>query len=992
MESSLLKSAISVAPENGKIAKTTAKHASTQINLPEELAEKLREAVREVIPESDLMADGYEENLHVTTKYGVKESEDDLVKAVAGQAAFVVELGKTHVFDPSESSDGAAPVAVLVDAPELHELHTAIDKAMGVKEDSFPDYLPHVCLAYVKPEAASKYEGLDIFKGIAFEADSITISKKDRVCVAVPFGKAKTAASDRGSCVTLAADAEGFPPAVVVRFPQRGMQWRQVLKIVKQIVGEVAGKRVPWRDIRIFENPWGGYAEQQERFPEWAAKQKLVMYDIMPDGSFQSVGKPHAPLAIQGSHKTPPLSDTVYENPEIGQETNAYADIPERVKGVEALPTLEELAPEMFEKKAAGFPSLEEVLEYGGGSVESVVNDLVDWEPLRKKVKNLPEAEQETALNKLGLKEVTRRWKQVNALMQSHKFPLTVYRGVCANSAKEVVTDPDFVSKESITGRGLGVYWAYDEDSAYLSKELLHNCPAWGKKGIIMFRAVISDPSKVDWLHTAWTNLAAEDEKEVHLVKGARIQVTGVKKYGETTWRNPPPRFRSVTAVFAEAQNQVQHTDHKPVGMYKTPKRDPFQEEWDLFAPKDEPEAQEPETNAPMTPGGEIKSLLNKAAAKATYVTLWDLVNIAGGPLRIKNQCKTPEEALALLNDTHAKYLRNLRTKFIGMHVVPEDPSRIAAWVEQLYSENKKTAAPLHDEAKHKTYYHGTDEEARAQAILKEGIQPREIILPNKAKSRAMQAPVPDRVYLTDSFGYAAIYALGGQAFGMGLSDRTKTNYTADMWLKNHIKAGEYGYIFEVRGADLAGDVVPDEDSIGEALAWMIDYKKDTRRLEELETQPERWKGEKEGLQRGLKAVMEQPIAKAPEDIQNRLAWLKTYLTPAQLDRIDEAAVQSQVGKKLQKRLPPDVAEWLLDHGAHVAHQGPVFPDRCWRFGKKDALYTTDLQSILQEVPIRKIAAAQPVAPVYFYIEVPRWARERFCRLHHIEEKDKYDV
>ena len=58
-----------------KLAKTSAKHASTQINLPEELAKKLQEAVRKVIPESDLMADGYEDSPHITVKYGVEEDE-----------------------------------------------------------------------------------------------------------------------------------------------------------------------------------------------------------------------------------------------------------------------------------------------------------------------------------------------------------------------------------------------------------------------------------------------------------------------------------------------------------------------------------------------------------------------------------------------------------------------------------------------------------------------------------------------------------------------------------------------------------------------------------------------------------------------------------------------------------------------------------------------------------------------------------------------------
>jgi 2'-5' RNA ligase len=1195
-----------------KTAKTTAKHATTQINLPEEMAWKLRKLVKQIIPQSALMGDGYEENPHITVKYGVEENEQKLIEAVGDQEPFTIRFGKTHVFDPSDSSDDAAPVVINIEAPELEKLHNRIDKAMSVKKDDFP-YHPHATLAYVKPELAKEYDGLDFLEGVEFEATNVTISKKDHIMITVDFGRTPKTASkgDDTSSLLLGVDYEKypeFPVPVIVRYPQKGMPWRTVLKFAKQIVGQIMGRRIPWVDIHVWgpSGAWDTYTEQQERFPQWAVKQKFVMYDILEDGTFRSVGKPVIPpsppepsptvedlranglpdetktsaekmrmsvgmlmcpcenssnlfgftpsdrqgkpvnwgdedtkvkymmcrkcgrvfnqktLSIvgqvnqtpegefsgqsqqslfasekvtygttteghsyikcpcgnntyrsgfypsdikgreefpdkdeeadyitcdecgrvvhrktkkvvgqrqgdlfyntaaveritknapdgsdwvcvcgntpysdgfnscdenghevepvedlwdgklyvcnscgriidqktlrvvgqkqdtlfkqsaerikgtpgkkrldqwdlecicgnanglrfrictkdggretdpeqakylccktcgriidlrtlkviglyrknlfgdyvktaerikgtpkgdgndwvcicgntlrlddngqggfrccnrngeivqyeewdkkyfrctncgriisvdtlqvkgqseenlfggfnrlsakekitktpefsiicpcgntpkdspgfracnqwgdelseadvekwhgrgelkkeypyfrcrncgriinyeneeivgrsgttpdlfggfipqkKGSHKTPPLSDTVYPNLDIGQETNAYADIPERVEGTEMVPSLMEMVPEELQKKAAQFPSLQEVLAYGSGSsVEAAVNDLVsNWGVLREKVKDLPKAEQEEALNQLGFEEVQRRWDQVAALIRSHKFPLTVYRGICGNTIKEIVTDPSFVTKNHVTGRGLGVYWTYDERSAYLSNELLHNCPSWGKKGIIMFRAVISDPAAVDWLHTAWTNLAAEDEQEVHLVKGAHIQVTGVKKYGENAWRKPPARFHSVvasqdelfpvssddfqpgsrvsygkrkgvieetlgrgaliqfddgeltaipihylkligfankTAVYAEAQNSVQHSDQSrnTVGMYKTPKSDPFQEEWVLFGPKDQPQDKEPETNKPKTSPSDMKSLLNRTAGKRRF-------------------------------------------------------------------------------------------------------------------------------------------------------------------------------------------------------------------------------------------------------------------------------------------------------------------------------------------------------------------------------------
>lgn len=285
----------------GKLAKKFAKmakeeikpskNASTQINLPKELAHKIQAITKKVIDPADLMGDGFEDESHITVKYGVEENEDGLIEVVRGLAPFEVRFGKTHTFEPSKSSDGAAPVVIEIDCPELHELHTAVADKIGNRPDDF-EYKPHATLAYVKPEAASKYDGLDIFEDVGFEADNITLSKKDRLQITIPFGQSKTASAESTSSLTMAANVEGFPPVVIVRWPQRGMRWRNVLKIVKQIAAEIAGQRVPWRGIRVYESPWGTFTEQQEKFPEWAQKQKFVMYDILEDGTYVSVGKP----------------------------------------------------------------------------------------------------------------------------------------------------------------------------------------------------------------------------------------------------------------------------------------------------------------------------------------------------------------------------------------------------------------------------------------------------------------------------------------------------------------------------------------------------------------------------------------------------------------------------------------------------------------------------------------------------------------------------
>ena len=69
-----------------------------------------------------------------------------------------------------------------------------------------------------------------------------------------------------------------------------GMRWREVLKVVKQVVGDVYGRRIPWKNIHIFTTDWKTFDEQQQ---EWDTQQilgKRIMFDALTDGTWLSVG------------------------------------------------------------------------------------------------------------------------------------------------------------------------------------------------------------------------------------------------------------------------------------------------------------------------------------------------------------------------------------------------------------------------------------------------------------------------------------------------------------------------------------------------------------------------------------------------------------------------------------------------------------------------------------------------------------------------------
>jgi len=170
--------------------KTAATHnnASTQVNVPPDVARRIFELGQKLIPDEVLAGDGRESELHLTLKYGVREDEFELRDCLTGQQPFTVTLGKVQAFTPSASSDGAAPIVVEANANNLGVLHELIGANIGKFRDDFL-YTPHVTIAYVKPEAAKQFADNDSFVGITFSVTSVTLSKMDNSQIHIPLNK-----------------------------------------------------------------------------------------------------------------------------------------------------------------------------------------------------------------------------------------------------------------------------------------------------------------------------------------------------------------------------------------------------------------------------------------------------------------------------------------------------------------------------------------------------------------------------------------------------------------------------------------------------------------------------------------------------------------------------------------------------------------------------------------------------------------------------------
>lgn len=190
-------------------------------------------------------------------------------------------------------------------------------------------------------------------------------------------------------------------------------------------------------------------------------------------------------------------------------------------------------------------------------------------------------------------------------------------------------------------------------------------------------------------------------------------------------------------------------------------------------------------------------------------------------------------------------------------------------------------AAPR-DSDRAKTYYHGTPSEKAGQSILKSGIEPGDIVMPEKFKGskKPNLEPVKGKVYVTPDLRYAQIYAIGGDMAGSNWKPKNQ----------------EYGYLFAIDGQDLQ-DIQPDEDSIGEMI--MYAYRGDKNR----------------------------------EELQWLVRLAMDKLTAGQWKRLIDAeyTMWAHVGKKLLPLLTDEQKLQLIELGAHVAHTGKLIPKAAYR-------------------------------------------------------------
>jgi hypothetical protein len=151
------------------------KVSSTQVNIPKEEIKPFIDYTNK-IPEKELYTDeegyGRETEPHVTALYGLKTKNPKDVESVIKKFGDVeIELGKTSLF----RNDKYDVLKVDVKSEDLTKLNKLLRDKLDYKSD-FPDYHPHLTIAYLKPGEGEKYVDDKTFEGKKFKLSELTFS------------------------------------------------------------------------------------------------------------------------------------------------------------------------------------------------------------------------------------------------------------------------------------------------------------------------------------------------------------------------------------------------------------------------------------------------------------------------------------------------------------------------------------------------------------------------------------------------------------------------------------------------------------------------------------------------------------------------------------------------------------------------------------------------------------------------------------------------
>jgi 2'-5' RNA ligase len=154
-------------------------YASTQVNLPGDIAKRIMDWGKENIPDEEVSnaddTQGREDSPHITILYGiVDDSPRQVIDLFQGEPQVTATLGKVSLFE----NDDYDVVKISVESEDLAAFQKLLWDEVEHESD-YPEYKPHVTIAYVKPGSGSLYSGVTEFEGTEVTFDTVVFSPSD---------------------------------------------------------------------------------------------------------------------------------------------------------------------------------------------------------------------------------------------------------------------------------------------------------------------------------------------------------------------------------------------------------------------------------------------------------------------------------------------------------------------------------------------------------------------------------------------------------------------------------------------------------------------------------------------------------------------------------------------------------------------------------------------------------------------------------------------
>lgn len=159
--------------------------SSTQYDFPDKVADKVLRWSKKNVPDNILGEDGREDEIHVTVLYGLFTTDPSEVVEIIKKhkiKSFDVRLSLITAFLNGDQD----VLKIDVESNGLHNLHKLL-RAELKNDNKYPEYRPHVTIAYLKKGESEKFIGRDDFQGISCKVNSIVFSSKTGEKVDVPL-------------------------------------------------------------------------------------------------------------------------------------------------------------------------------------------------------------------------------------------------------------------------------------------------------------------------------------------------------------------------------------------------------------------------------------------------------------------------------------------------------------------------------------------------------------------------------------------------------------------------------------------------------------------------------------------------------------------------------------------------------------------------------------------------------------------------------------